>query len=269
MWPVRPRAGTESADSLGLIPKPFGMPCRRVEDGRRLVAFVLTAPSHVRGPRQQGLHLPLAERAEAARSRDRLLEGLGTVDPHNQHRDGKREDAVQTLSRSRDATRRQDATRQTLHADGADAQLGQTGQHQLREAPEMGIEDVERHLDSIEREAVFSSHVEHVKMDARVLVPREPDVAQLAGLPRLVIHRAEEVLSKLENGRQRNGSHRKREGRKVLQPQQLPLLAGSSPIVDELVQLEVDAMTPLEALTKLYELQEKAKQEFIHGLIKL
>jgi DNA mismatch repair protein MutS len=76
-----------------------------------------------------------------------------------------------------------------------------------------------------------------------------------------VIHRAEEVLSNLENGRQRNGSHREREERKVLQPQQLPLLAGSSPIVDELAQLEVDAMTPLEALTKLYELKQKAKKE--------
>jgi len=86
-------------------------------------------------------------------------------------------------------------------------------------------------------------------------------VAQLAGLPRSVIHRAEEVLSKLENGRQRNGSHREREGCKVLRPQQLPLLAGSSPIVDELAQLAVDAMTPLEALTKLYELKQKAKQE--------
>jgi DNA mismatch repair protein MutS len=86
-------------------------------------------------------------------------------------------------------------------------------------------------------------------------------VAQLAGLPRSVIHRAQEVLAKLENGRQRNGSHREREGCKVLRPQQLPLLAGSSAIADELAELEVDAMTPLEALTKLYELKEKAKQE--------
>jgi DNA mismatch repair protein MutS len=86
-------------------------------------------------------------------------------------------------------------------------------------------------------------------------------VAQLAGLPRSVIHRAEEVLSNLENGRQRNGSHREREGCKVLQPQQLPLLAVSSPLADELVQMEVDAMTPHEALTKLYELKQKAKQE--------
>jgi DNA mismatch repair protein MutS len=85
-------------------------------------------------------------------------------------------------------------------------------------------------------------------------------VAQLAGLPRSVIHRAEEVLSNLENGRQRNGSRGELKGRKAARPQQLSLLAGSSPILDELVQLEVDAMTPLEALTKLYELKQKAKE---------
>jgi len=86
-------------------------------------------------------------------------------------------------------------------------------------------------------------------------------VAQLAGLPRSVIHRAEEVLSSLENGRQRNGSRLERKGRKAPLPQQLSLLAGPSPILDELAQLEVDAMTPLEALTKLYELKQRAKEE--------
>ncbi len=83
-------------------------------------------------------------------------------------------------------------------------------------------------------------------------------VAQLAGLPRSVIHRAEEVLSALESNRQQNGSPRK-----ATQPQQLSLLANSSPILDELVQLEVDAITPLEALTKLYELRKKAEEELL------
>jgi DNA mismatch repair protein MutS len=80
-------------------------------------------------------------------------------------------------------------------------------------------------------------------------------VAQLAGLPRSVIHRAEEVLSGLESKRHRNGLQGKEP-----QPQQLSLLASSSPILDELAQLEVDAMTPLEALTRLYELKQMAKE---------
>jgi DNA mismatch repair protein MutS len=80
-------------------------------------------------------------------------------------------------------------------------------------------------------------------------------VAQLAGLPRSVIHRAEEVLSGLESKRHGNGLQVKEH-----QPQQLSLLASSSPILDELAQLEVDAMTPLEALTRLYELKQMAKE---------
>ena len=83
-------------------------------------------------------------------------------------------------------------------------------------------------------------------------------VAQLAGLPRSVIHRAEEVLSGLESDRQRNGPRRERKGPHL---QQISLFADSSPILDELAQLQVDSMTPLEALTKLYELKQKARSE--------
>jgi len=81
-------------------------------------------------------------------------------------------------------------------------------------------------------------------------------VAQLAGLPRSVIHRAEEVLTTLEDNRQRNGHRRDRKA-----SQQLPLLpAGPSPVADEISKLDLDSMTPLEALNKLYELKQKAKE---------
>jgi len=84
-------------------------------------------------------------------------------------------------------------------------------------------------------------------------------VAQLAGLPRSVIHRAEEVLSVLENGRRQKESPQKGRKRKAPVPQQLPLLSGPSPVVDELAKLEPDSMTPLEALNKLYELKRMAE----------
>jgi len=82
-------------------------------------------------------------------------------------------------------------------------------------------------------------------------------VAQLAGLPRAVVHRAEEVLSSLEDRRQSSGKI-KREASSL----QLPLFAGdvvSSEIGDELSRLEPDSMTTLEALNKLYELKKKAQ----------
>jgi len=41
---------------------------------------------------------------------------------------------------------------------------------------------------------------------------------------------------------------------------QMPLFAEKSPVLAELSKLEIDSLTPLEALTKLYDLQKKAKE---------
>ncbi|MGD8623191.1 MAG: DNA mismatch repair protein MutS [Anaerolineae bacterium] len=80
-------------------------------------------------------------------------------------------------------------------------------------------------------------------------------VAQLAGLPKPVIHRAQEILEELEQEARAPGSTRR-----TIEVRQLPLFAGSSPVVDELKQLDVSAMTPLDAISKLYELQRKAEE---------
>ncbi|MBM3172617.1 MAG: DNA mismatch repair protein MutS, partial [Chloroflexi bacterium] len=84
-------------------------------------------------------------------------------------------------------------------------------------------------------------------------------VAQLAGLPMSVVHRAQEILAKLENGQ-----HGQKQGKVVRTkretPPQLPLFAGKSPLAEEIGQLDIDSMSPLEAITKLYELKQKAKE---------
>jgi DNA mismatch repair protein MutS len=83
-------------------------------------------------------------------------------------------------------------------------------------------------------------------------------VAQLAGLPRSVIHRAEEVLENLE--KDEKGRGRRERLRQEMAAAQLAMFpSGPHPVVEELQKLDVDALSPLEALTKLYELQEKAK----------
>jgi DNA mismatch repair protein MutS len=81
-------------------------------------------------------------------------------------------------------------------------------------------------------------------------------VAQLAGLPKPVIRRAEEILKNLEQEVQRSpaGSVPKR----MAEVQQLSFLAASNPALEELKALDVSSMSPLEAINKLYELQEKA-----------
>ena len=76
-------------------------------------------------------------------------------------------------------------------------------------------------------------------------------VGRLAGLPRPVVNRAWEILGELENAAT---------GTKTpLQPAvQLSLLDGNSPVLDELLELDVNSMTPLDAMNALYALQKRA-----------
>jgi len=81
-------------------------------------------------------------------------------------------------------------------------------------------------------------------------------VAQLAGLPRSVVHRAREVLDDLEgDSRTARPSPKRRRGEAA---QQLSFLPPKSSLLEELEKLDLDAMTPLEALNKLYELKKRA-----------
>ncbi|HET6597612.1 MAG TPA: DNA mismatch repair protein MutS [Anaerolineales bacterium] len=76
-------------------------------------------------------------------------------------------------------------------------------------------------------------------------------VAQLAGLPTPVIQRANEIMAELE----------KTSGRAVkIDPhaaQQAMLFPESSPLLDELKGLDVNSLSPIEALNKLFEWQRK------------
>ncbi len=82
-------------------------------------------------------------------------------------------------------------------------------------------------------------------------------VARLAGLPDAVIRRAHEVLGTLE------GEHRVVQGAPPPPPDpgQLPLFASAEPhpVVGRLRGLDVNALTPLDALNRLAELQREAR----------
>jgi len=80
-------------------------------------------------------------------------------------------------------------------------------------------------------------------------------VAQLAGLPRSVINRAQEVLAELE-GRARVAQDKRR---RKTPAQQLGLFPQPGPLEEELAGLDIDSLTPLEAINKLYELKKKAE----------
>jgi len=81
-------------------------------------------------------------------------------------------------------------------------------------------------------------------------------VGKLAGLPKSVVHRAQEILDELEGDGKTVKPSVKSPPKSLAQ---IPLFAEKSPVLEELAKLEIDSLTPLEALTKLYELQKKAK----------
>ena len=74
-------------------------------------------------------------------------------------------------------------------------------------------------------------------------------VAQLAGLPPAVVGRAWELLSELEGGE------------RPAIPRQRPLFTIPSPVIEALLSLDVSSVTPLEAINKLYQLQQQAKED--------
>jgi DNA mismatch repair protein MutS len=76
-------------------------------------------------------------------------------------------------------------------------------------------------------------------------------VGQLAGLPHPVVQRAEEILRQLEAS---SGTAVKISSEI---PQQLALFPETNPLIEELKALDINTLSPIEALNKLYEWQHK------------
>jgi len=83
-------------------------------------------------------------------------------------------------------------------------------------------------------------------------------VARLAGLPKAVIHRAEEILMTLEQeqAQSKSGSGYKKNGEQTLQ---LSIFGMESKVEEELKAMDIDSLSPIEAINKLYELRKKAE----------
>ena len=87
-------------------------------------------------------------------------------------------------------------------------------------------------------------------------------VARLAGLPQGVINRAWEVLTEMEAENDQNGTKAVGKRRTKGSPaQQIALFGVGSTLVDQVRELDIPNLTPLQALNTLYELQEQAKAQ--------
>ncbi len=78
-------------------------------------------------------------------------------------------------------------------------------------------------------------------------------VAQLAGLPPAVVHRAQDILRQLQDGALQSQPN-------DFKPvEQLPMFITEPPAIARLREVDPDGMSPLEALTTLYELKKLLK----------
>ena len=80
-------------------------------------------------------------------------------------------------------------------------------------------------------------------------------VGQLAGLPRPVVQRAGEILEQLE------ASSGKAVRLDPAMPRQLALFPETNPLLDELGELDMNTLSPIEALNKLYEWKKRFMEE--------
>jgi DNA mismatch repair protein MutS len=83
-------------------------------------------------------------------------------------------------------------------------------------------------------------------------------VGELAGLPRPVINRAQEILAQLEA----DGSDPA--AGPVVSGHQLTFFKDPNPLVEELEDLEIESMTPLDALNKLFEWKQRLRSDDSH-----
>ncbi len=82
------------------------------------------------------------------------------------------------------------------------------------------------------------------------------EVAALAGVPKAVVMRAKEILKEIESGKIKTPE--KTAHTPEMQLGFTDIVSGE--IIDELKSLDASVLTPIEALNKLYELSEKAKE---------
>lgn len=79
------------------------------------------------------------------------------------------------------------------------------------------------------------------------------EVAKLAGVPQSIINRAKEILSELESGKSEIKTEKSDESDNM----QLSLISSAQmPIIDKINSVDINTLTPIEAMNLLYELKK-------------
>jgi DNA mismatch repair protein MutS len=86
-------------------------------------------------------------------------------------------------------------------------------------------------------------------------------VGQMAGLPGGVINRAREILNGLESKQLDKRDMGQNIVSETMVVPQLSMFNASNVLLEEIAAIDVDSLSPLEAITKLYGLKKRVKKE--------
>ena len=152
------------------------------------------------------------------------------------------------------------AVTERLHDEVGAKSIFATHYHELTQLGDLlaGVKNMNVVVREVGEDIVFLRRLEAGGADRSYGI----QVGRLAGLPPEVILRAQELLQELEGthsgggeGLGRRGAHRPAS---EPPPDQLSLFGANHPVLDRLRELEVDSLTPLEALNLLAELRRDA-----------
>ena len=119
---------------------------------------------------------------EGAGGGEGLLEDLGFVDAGDEDGDGLGEAVAEGFEGFEGFAVEEDFVAEGLHGEDADALFEGDGHDFVSEGAEVGVHDVDGHLDGVEVEVVLLGCLEHAEVDGGVFVAGKADVAELAGL---------------------------------------------------------------------------------------
>lgn len=128
-----------------------------------------------------------------------------------------------------------------------------THYHELTQLSAMlpGVRNYNVAVTEVDNQVVFLHHIVPGGTDRSYGI----HVAQLAGIPRTVILRASEILKQLES----TSGYAVQESPVIVQ--QMALFPETNPLLDELKDLDLNTLPPLQALNLLYEWQQKYRKQ--------
>ncbi len=139
-----------------------------------------------------------------------------------------------------------------LHSHTRAKTLFATHYHELTELADLlpGVKNYHVSVRESAHDIIFLRRVEPGSADKSYGI----EVAKLAGLPQAVLHRAREILKKHEEGEHEISDHLTRhyKRKKVVSSQLSLFMITDHEVLEELRELELDSLTPLQALEKLH-----------------